>query len=99
SDLKLIDVVRITDLTRLDHIERELALLKLQVDSDEARDAVTRVLEQFDARLLDDRSGHLTVELVGGSKDIDRFVERVSRAARVATAVRSGGVAMRPARA
>ncbi len=91
---KLIDVVRITDMTTIEHIERELALLKIQVDGDEARDAVARMLEHFDARLLDDRSGHLTVELVGGSKDIDRFVERASRTARVVTVVRSGAMAI-----
>ncbi|MFS8608397.1 MAG: acetolactate synthase small subunit [Gammaproteobacteria bacterium] len=91
---KLIDVVRITDMTSLDHIERELALLKLKVDSDDGREAVARVVEQFDAKLLDDRSDHLTVELVGGSRDIDRFLERASRAARVVTVVRSGAMAI-----
>lgn len=91
---KLVDVVRITDMTSMEHIERELALLKLQVDGDEARASVSRVLEQFDARLLDDRSGHLTVEIVGGGKDIERFLERASHAARVVTVVRSGAMAV-----
>lgn len=91
---KLIDVVRITDMTSMEHIERELALLKLQADGAEGREAVERIVAQFDARLLDDRSGHLTVELVGGSKDVDRFMERVSRDARIVTVVRSGAMAI-----
>src|SRR5690606_20844465 len=90
-----IDVVHIADMTSMDHIERELALLKLSVDGDTS--ALERVLEQFDVRVLDDKGPHMTVELVGGGQDIDRFIARAGRAARIVSVVRSG--AMRSARA
>jgi acetolactate synthase I/III small subunit len=89
---KLIDVVHIADMTSMDHIERELALLKLQVEDDVS--ALERVLEQFDVRVLDDKGRRLTVELVGGGQDIDRFIARAGRAARIVSVVRSGAMAI-----
>src|SRR5690606_1988084 len=89
---KLVDVVHIADMTSMDHIERELALLKLSVDGDTS--ALERVLEQFDVRVLDDKGPHLTVELVGGGQDIDRFIARAGRAARIVSVVRSGAMAI-----
>jgi len=90
---KLIDVVDITDMTSTDHIERELALLKLQLESGDGA-KLTAMLEQFDARVLDDKGGHYTVELVGGGPDIDRFIARAAGIARVVSVVRSGAMAI-----
>lgn len=90
---KLIDVVHITDMTTTDHIERELVLLKLKVD-EAGREVVRSLVENFDARVLDDRGGHCTVELVGGSQDIDRFMSRAAQAAKIVSVVRSGAMAI-----
>lgn len=90
---KLIDVVDIADMTSSDHIERELALFKLQVANGGA-EKLEAVLEQFDARVLSDVSGHYTVEIVGGSQDIDRFLKRVSTVTEVLNVVRSGAMAV-----
>src|SRR6478736_2927850 len=54
---KLIDVVEIADMTSSDHIERELALFKLQV-ANGAGEKVAAALKQFEARVLNDQSGH-----------------------------------------
>src|SRR5690606_28502343 len=89
---KLVDVVHIADMTSMDHIERELALLKLSLDGDSS--ALDHVLEQFDVRVLDDKGPHVTVELVGGGQDIDRFIARVGRKARIVSVVRSGAMAI-----
>ncbi|MBN1240774.1 MAG: acetolactate synthase small subunit [Gammaproteobacteria bacterium] len=90
---KLIDVVDITDMTSTDHIERELALCKLQVD-DARRDQLDAMLEKLDIRELDDRGGYHTVEVVGGGPDIDRFLAQVTDVARVVSVVRSGAMAI-----
>jgi len=90
---KLIDVVDIADMTSADHIERELALFKLQVTNGDA-EKLAAVLEQFDARVLSDAQGHYTVEIVGGSQEIDRFLKRVAAITAVATVVRSGAMAV-----
>jgi len=89
---KLIDVVHITDMTSIDHIERELALLKFAVDGDAS--ALRDVLQQFDARVLDDKGAQITIELVGGGPDIDRFIARAGRVARIVSVVRSGAMAI-----
>jgi acetolactate synthase-1/3 small subunit len=90
---KLIDVVEITDMTSADHIERELALFKLRVTNGSG-DKLAQVLAQFDARVLNDQAGQSTVELVGGSQEIDRFVKRVAGIAEIVTMVRSGAMAV-----
>jgi acetolactate synthase-1/3 small subunit len=90
---KLVDVVEMADMTSSDHIERELALFKLQVSNGGA-DKLTAALKQFDARVLNDQSGSYTVEVVGGSQDIDRFLKRVAGITDVVTVVRSGAMAV-----
>jgi acetolactate synthase-1/3 small subunit len=90
---KLVDVVDIADMTKSDHIERELALFKLHV-ANGAKEKLAPVIEQFGARVLSDTDEHYTVELVGGSQDIDRFLKRSAQVADVVTLVRSGAMAV-----
>ncbi|HET7609680.1 MAG TPA: acetolactate synthase small subunit [Gammaproteobacteria bacterium] len=90
---KLVDVVELADMTKSDHIERELALFKLRVTNG-AGAKLNPVIEQFGARILSDAGEHYTVELVGGSQDIDRFLKRSSQVADVVTLVRSGAMAV-----
>jgi acetolactate synthase I/III small subunit len=90
---KLVDVVELADMTKSDHIERELALFKLHVTNG-ASAKLRPVIEQFGARILSDAGEHYTVELVGGSQDIDRFLKRSSQVADVVTLVRSGAMAV-----
>ena len=90
---KLVDVVEIADMTSADHIERELALFKLRVTNGEAG-KLAIVLEQFDARVLSDTQDQYTVEVVGGSQEIDRFLKRVAGITDIITLVRSGAMAV-----
>jgi acetolactate synthase-1/3 small subunit len=89
---KLVDVVEIADMTKTDHIERELALFKVRVNGSAAK--LTAVLEQFGARLLNEAGGHYTVEIVGGSQEIDRFLKRLASVSDSVTIVRSGAMAV-----
>jgi len=90
---KLVDVMELADMTKSDHIERELALFKLHATNG-AGAKLKPVIEQFGARILSDAGEHYTVELVGGSQDIDRFLKRSSQVADVVTLVRSGAMAV-----
>ena len=90
---KLVDVMELADMTKSDHIERELALFKLHV-ANGAGAKLKPVIEQFGARVLSDAGEHYTVVLVGGSQDIDRFLKRSSQVADVVTLVRSGAMAV-----
>ncbi len=91
--VKLIDVVNIVDMTGGDHIERELALFKLRLH-EAGRDKLSDVVSNFGARILDDHEGHFTVELIGGSHEIDRFMTSVADLAELLTVVRSGAMAV-----
>jgi len=44
--------------------------------------------------LLSEAQGHYTIELVGGSQDIDRLLKRLATVADNVTLVRSGAVAV-----
>jgi acetolactate synthase-1/3 small subunit len=90
---KVVDVVDIVDMTKSDHIERELALFKLH-DTNGGAQALVPIIEQFGARVLNDAGDHYTVELVGGSQDIDRFLKRTAQVADIVTLVRSGAMAV-----
>ena len=90
---KLVDVVNIVDMTAGDHIERELALFKLQLQEG-GQDELSQLVGDFGARILDDHEGHFTVELIGGSHDIDRFMASVVDLGEILTVVRSGAMAV-----
>ena len=90
---KLVDVVDITDMTSADHVERELALFKLHLVDGKTRQ-LRKLLESSNARVLDDHEGHYTIELIGGSQEIDRFLERIRRLSDLSTVVRSGAMAV-----
>jgi acetolactate synthase-1/3 small subunit len=90
---KLVDVINIVDMTVGDHIERELALFKLQLH-EVGQDELSKLVGDFGARILDDHEGHFTVELIGGSHDIDRFMASVVDLAEILTVVRSGAMAV-----
>lgn len=86
---KLIDVVAIADRTSVDHIERELALVKLRVP-DEASDAVVTLAREAGARILDEDPGHLTLEITGKEAYLDRFLEELPETVEILSLVRSG---------
>jgi acetolactate synthase-1/3 small subunit len=91
--LKLVDVVDMADMTRGDHIERELLLLKLEV-ADAAWDRVNELVRREGARLLDDNRASFTVELTSTSGRIDEFVEKMAGLGAIQSVVRSGPMAI-----
>ncbi len=90
---KLVDVLTIVDMTGTDHIERELALLKLRLPKG-GREELVQVVEEFGGRILDDHGGHFTVELINGGSEIDRFMAEVVDLVEIETVVRSGVMAV-----
>jgi len=74
---KLIDVVKIHDLTEDAHIERELMLIKVQACND-SRDEVKRLVEIFRARIIDVTDTTYTIEITGNGAKLDAFLEALS---------------------
>ena len=92
---KLVDVVKIVDMTGTDHIERELALFKLRLPKGgPEEERLASVVEAFGGRVLDDSDGHFTVELTSGGSEIDRFLEEVADLAELETLARTGAMAV-----
>ncbi|MGD8347178.1 MAG: acetolactate synthase small subunit [Lysobacterales bacterium] len=91
--LKLVDVVNIADMTMDDHIEREMLLLKVRLNSDRQNDALEAV-NDFGARILDDNPEVYTLELTGISEYVDEFVKRMGTTGTLISVVRSGAMAV-----
>ena len=62
--------------------------------SDGKTQQLRKLLDSSNARVLDDHEGHYTIELIGGSQEIDRFLDRIRHLADLSTVVRSGAMAV-----
>jgi acetolactate synthase-1/3 small subunit len=85
---KLVDVVKLIDLTEGPHIEREMMLIKLRAAGD-AREELKRLVDIFRGHIIDVTTGTYTVELTGTGEKLDAFILAVGSAAILET-VRSG---------
>ena len=85
---KLIDVVRVIDLTDGPHIERELLLAKV-VTEDGSREEVKRLVDIFRGRIIDVTNATYTIELTGPGDKLDAFVESLGEI-QIMEIVRSG---------
>jgi acetolactate synthase-1/3 small subunit len=91
--LKLVDVVNTADMTRDDHIERELLLMKVKIRLSAAQ-TLLDVIKKADARVLDDCPETYTLELTGATNHMDEFIAKVGECAEILAVVRSGAMAI-----
>lgn len=85
---KLIDVVKLMDMTEGPHIEREMMLIKLNTTI-ENREEVKRLADIFRGRIIDVTDTSYVVELTGTGEKLDAFLRAVEKAA-ILEVVRSG---------
>jgi len=85
---KLIDVVKVQDLTDGSHIERELMLVKVRATG-EQRDEMKRLTDIFRGRILDVSDKTYTIELTGPVSKLDAFLDAVE-AVNILETVRTG---------
>ncbi len=74
---KLIDTLKVKDLTDTPHVERELALIKVHTATPRARDEVLRLTEIFRGRIVDVSPDTYTVEITGTEDKLNAFIELV----------------------
>lgn len=74
---KLVDVVKLVDLTEGAHIERELMLIKVKA-SGAQRDEVKRTADIFRGQIVDVTSTIYSIQLVGTSAKLDAFLAAIS---------------------
>jgi acetolactate synthase I/III small subunit len=89
--LKLVDVVSVDDLTRGEHVERELLLLKVDV-AHEKRDAFDGAVVRAGGRVLSLSGTAYIVELAGSEAAINAFVAAAGGYGRILEVVRSGAL-------
>jgi len=73
---KLVDVVKLMDLSEGPYMERELMLLKARAVTS-AREELKRLADIFRGRIIDVTDGTYTIELTGTSDKLDAFIEAV----------------------
>lgn len=75
---KLIDVVKVLDLTEGSHIERELMLVKVRAAGKE-REELKRMADIFRGRIIDVADQTYTIELTGTGTKLDAFLEAIDQ--------------------
>ena len=85
---RLIDVVKLVDLSEGAHIERELMLIKVRA-SGAQRAEVKRCVDIFRGQIVDVTASMYTIQLVGTSEKLDAFFQAVGETA-ILEVVRSG---------
>lgn len=89
---RLINTIKVMDITGEGNIERELVLVKVAA-KDEDRSEILRIAEIFDAKIVDATAKTYTLEAMGDDMKIKSFIELL-RAVGIRELVRSGKVAI-----
>ncbi len=85
---KLVDVVKLVDLTEGAHIEREMLLIKVEA-SNGAREEIKRLADIFRGRIIDVTDTAYTIELTGNGDKLDAFLQALGKSS-IIEVVRSG---------
>ncbi len=85
---KLIDVIKLQDLTEGTHIEREMLLIKVRA-MNSGREEVMRLTDIFRGSIIDVTEQSFTIEITGASEKLDAFIEALDKDLIIET-VRSG---------
>mgnify|MGYP000044113868 FL=1 len=85
---KLIEVVKVLNLSETVHVERELMLIKVRATGN-VREEIKRSADIFRAQIVDVNVSLYTIQIVGDKAKLDGFIETIGRE-RVLEVVRSG---------
>lgn len=85
---KLIEIVKVVDLSEAAHIERELLMVKVRAVGD-AREEMKRMVDIFRGRIIDVTDSSYVIELTGTQAKLDSFMEALDKSLIIET-VRSG---------
>jgi acetolactate synthase I/III small subunit len=86
---RLVEVVKVFDLSEGPRIERELMMIKVRAAGKE-REELKRTTDIFRGRIIDVTDKSYTIELTGDGAKLDAFIDSIDRTSILET-VRSGG--------
>jgi acetolactate synthase-1/3 small subunit len=90
---KLIDVLKVSNITESAHIEREVALIKVKAQG-EYREEVKRLTDIFRGQIVDVTQSLYTVQLIGTSEKLDACISALTDVTKVIEISRSGVVGL-----
>jgi acetolactate synthase-1/3 small subunit len=73
---KLVDVIKVVDLSEAAHIERELMLIKVRATGKD-REEIKRMADIFRGRIIDVTESTYVIELTGSGSKLDSFIQAV----------------------
>ena len=73
---KLVEVIKVVDLSDAEHIERELMLIKVRATAKERED-MKRMADIFRGRVIDVSDNTFTIELTGDGSKLDAFLHAI----------------------
>lgn len=87
---KLVDVIKLVELTEGPHVEREMMVIKLRA-AGEAREEIKRTTDIFRGRILDVTATTYIIEVTGNSDKLDAFIAAIDNRL-IVEVVRSGAI-------
>jgi len=89
---KLVDVIKVVDLTEKEYVERETALIKINTRTEDRAEAL-RVADIFRAKIVDSTPSTYTIEITGDVQKIDAIINLL-RPLGIKELIRTGRIAI-----
>ena len=89
---KLIDVIKVTDMSEMDNVEREMALIRVKAEA-QTRAEVLRIIDIFRGKVVDVSPRSYAIEITGNAEKIKAVVDLL-RPIGIQEIVRTGVIAM-----
>lgn len=89
---KLVDIIKVTEFSQIEHLERDLALVKVKADKSN-RSEILQIIDIFRAKIVDVSMGSVIVEITGDEEKIQAILNML-RPFGIKEMVRTGIVAM-----
>jgi len=89
---KLIDVIKVTDMSEMDNVEREMALIRVKAEAN-TRAEVLRIIDIFRGKVVDVSPRSYAIEITGNAEKIKAVVDLL-RPIGIQEIVRTGVIAM-----
>ncbi len=89
---KLVDIIKVVDLTEENFVDRELVLIKMKAGA-HVIEEMLRIVDLFRAKVVDVNSSTYTIEITGDEGKVKSFLELLSPIG-IKEVVRSGRIAI-----
>ena len=90
---KLIDVIDVLDITLLDHVERELMMIKFQ-PKEQKKDALLAFILEEEGKIISEVDSFIILEIMSDYDSNNRFLKTIEKMAEVIAVARSGPLAL-----